>query len=363
MTVSRRDVLRLAAAGAGLCVGPLRARGDAAAVGTGDGLYGRLLADWCQRLLELQVEAPGDASRDGARFLLGIERELKQEWRRRSERNRIECERRHGELPSGDQRGDILLRERPDHRRRAGLHRRLERGRRARNRRVLDLDAWPAARRICKRRGQEPVAYRSARGLKPAGQRQQQADRVGGSRDCHRWSHGLGRGPCGGCREVGAARMIGVALSPVCSTLCEMRGLGLGACKQCRELEPRALAWGCTRRHCCCRRIRRECGDEQVVVGATLLRGAEKSRPGLHGPHAVEHAPRREFGLRAQAEQLDRHRCGPRLGHAANGCDRSLRLVAREREFGLNARKEHDIVTTHVRAQVAEHPIRIVQAA
>ena len=59
--ISRRDVLRLAASasGAGLFAGPRRARAD------GGGLYARLLADWCDRLLSLQVSAPGDPSRDG----------------------------------------------------------------------------------------------------------------------------------------------------------------------------------------------------------------------------------------------------------------------------------------------------------
>ncbi len=59
--LSRRDVLRLAASasGAGLFAGSRRVRAD------GGGLHGRLLADWCDRLLSLQVEAPGDPSRDG----------------------------------------------------------------------------------------------------------------------------------------------------------------------------------------------------------------------------------------------------------------------------------------------------------
>jgi hypothetical protein len=62
--ITRRDVLRLAAAGAGLCAGPRRALGDGAR--TGGGLYGRLLGEWCGRLLRLQIAAPGDAARDGA---------------------------------------------------------------------------------------------------------------------------------------------------------------------------------------------------------------------------------------------------------------------------------------------------------
>jgi hypothetical protein len=66
---SRRDALRTtAAAGAGLWLcRPAEAAGTAlAGEAAPGGLYATLLRTWCDRLLELQVAAPGDPSRDGA---------------------------------------------------------------------------------------------------------------------------------------------------------------------------------------------------------------------------------------------------------------------------------------------------------
>jgi hypothetical protein len=61
---TRRDVLRAAAtAGAAIWLCPL-ASGHVSAA-TEPSLYDRLLKDWCDRLLQLQVTAPRDASRDG----------------------------------------------------------------------------------------------------------------------------------------------------------------------------------------------------------------------------------------------------------------------------------------------------------
>ena len=64
--LTRRAVLRAtASAGAGLCLGPTLSSLGALA-STGPSLYPRLLKDWCDRLLRLQISAPGDTSRDGA---------------------------------------------------------------------------------------------------------------------------------------------------------------------------------------------------------------------------------------------------------------------------------------------------------
>ena len=66
---SRRDVIRTTTTlGAGVWLAPaalLGGRVPTAAPGP-DNLYARLLRTWCDRLLQLQIAAPGDPARDGA---------------------------------------------------------------------------------------------------------------------------------------------------------------------------------------------------------------------------------------------------------------------------------------------------------